>query len=214
MKELSKTRRLTIATFVFVLVLVVGFLTFQKPEFEYILAPQEILDQISNKENEIAPALIGDILAKNNPSYVFVDLRNPYEYGRGYLGEAINIPVSEILAEESILFFEEMKENSVTLILYGKDQLEANGPWMLLQQLGFDNLKILLGGYDYILQKKNSTDNTPEQLDYQLEEPIANFAESFKNRSSTTDESANEDNAIKQIIPIKRTSKTTKAGGC
>lgn len=214
MKELTRIRRLTIATFVFVIILVVGFLTIQKPEFEYKLAPNEILLELSDIENEITPDFMNDILEKNDPSCVLVDLRNPYEYGRGYLGDAINIPVSEILTEEHISFFEEMKENSVELILYGNDQMEANGPWMFLKQLGYDNVKILLGGYNYMLQNKNSIVNTPEQLEYQVEQPIANFAESFKNVPSTTDESTDGNTTIKQIIPIKRKKKTTTAGGC
>lgn len=214
MKELTNTRRLTLAILVFVLILVVGFLTFQKPEFQYILGSQEILQELSNEENEITPDFINDIIVKNDPSYVFIDLRNPFEYNRGYIGEAINIPVSEILADASISLFDEMKENSITPVLYGKDQMEANGPWMLLTQLGYNNVKILLGGYNYFSQNENSIENNSEMPDYQVEIPVSNFAETLRNSTFSNDKTSKNKNGAKQIIPVKRKNKTKTAGGC
>lgn len=214
MKELTNTRRLTLAILVFVLILVVGFITFQKPEFDYILGSQEILQELSNEENGITPDFINGVIVKNDPSYVFIDLRNPYEYNRGHIGEAINIPVSEILADASISLFDEMKENSVTPILYGKDQMEANGPWMLLMQLGYNNVKILLGGYDYFSKNINNKENNPEMLDYQIEKPISNFAETLRNNTFSVDKTSKNENVAKQIIPVKRKNKTKTAGGC
>lgn len=214
MKELTRTRRLTIITIIFVFILILGFLTFSKPEFIYKLTPEETLTELSNKENEIPPGLVSEILSKKDQSFVFVDLRNPYEYGRGYIGEAINIPVSEILTNESISFFEDKQSNSVAVVLYGKDQLEANGPWMLLKQLGFGNVKVLLGGYDLISKKGKNMTYNPEMNEYQVEQPVANFAESLNNSLSPHAETSNDDNFTKQIIPIKRKKKTATAGGC
>ena len=47
-------------------------------------------------------------------------------------------------------------------ILYGKDQLETNSPWMLLCQLGFDNIKVLFGGYDYMANEDTDCYDMPE----------------------------------------------------
>ncbi len=38
---------------------------------------------------------------------------------------------------------------SLTVILIAETQSEANGPWMLLKQLGYNNLKVMLGGWNY-----------------------------------------------------------------
>ena len=131
MKELTKTRRLTISSIVFVLVLVFGFLTFRSPNLVYELSPDISIEDLYNIENEMIPDEMMDILAYGDSNSVLIDVRDPYEYDKGYLGEAINIPVSDILEEESIIFFQEMKEDSVIVILYAKDQLDANGPWLL-----------------------------------------------------------------------------------
>jgi len=85
--------------------------------------------------------------------------------------QGFNIPVSEILEEESISFFQEMKKDSVIVILFGQDQLDANGPWMLLCHLGLDNVKILLGGYNYLTNEEIGYYNMPEIPLYLVEEP-------------------------------------------
>ena len=53
-----------------------------------------------------------------------------------------------ILNGENKEFFEGLQSDSITAVLYDYDQTEANGPWMILKQLGY-NVKILLGGYGY-----------------------------------------------------------------
>ncbi|MEZ5195963.1 MAG: rhodanese-like domain-containing protein [Bacteroidales bacterium] len=214
MKELTRTRRLTIITLIFVLILIIGFLTFSKPEFIYILTPEETLKEISNGNNEIAPELIINALAENDPAMVLVDVRNPYDYVKGFLGEAINIPVSEILTKESISFFKKMQKESLTVILYGKDQLEANGPYMFLKQLGFDNVKILLGGYDCVSNLKKGNEIGPESLDYQVENPIVDFDEVLKITSVPIQNNESENTSTMQIIPVKRKKKDATSGGC
>ena len=196
------------------MILIVGFLTFSKPAFEYHLTPGETLIELSRVENLIAPDAMINLLEISDSSYLLIDLRNPYDYIKGYLGEAINIPVSDILADESISLFEELKENNILVILYGKDQMEANGPWMLLTQLGYDNMKILLGGYNYISLLKEDSANASEKIEYQIEMPIANFAEVLNYTSSKVDKNSKNNYNSKQITPVKRKKKTTAAGGC
>jgi len=214
MKELTKTRRLTISILVFVFILVIGFLTFRTPKLVYQLAPEASLEELYNYENEMIPDEIMDILAYGDSNSILIDVRDPYEYNKGYLGEALNIPVSEILMEESISFFEEMKKDSAIVILYGDDQLEANGPWMLLHQLGFDNIKILLGGYDYMTNEEVDYYNMPEIPLYFVEEPQINFAEFIENASLNAGQIDEQSEEPKQIIPVKRKKKVVAEGGC
>lgn len=214
MKELTKTRRLTISTIVFVFILVIGFLTFRTPNLVYELSPESTIEELFNIENEMIPDEMMDILAYGDSNSVLIDVRDPYEYDKGYLGEAINIPVSEILMEESISFFQEMKKDSVIVILYGLDQLDANGPWMLLRQLGFDNIKILLGGYDYLANEEIDYYDMPEIPLYLIEEPQLNFAEFIENASLNTGQIDQQIEEPKQIAPVKRKKKVVAEGGC
>lgn len=214
MKELTKTRRLTISIIVFVFILVIGFLTFRSPNLVYELSPELAIEELYNIENEMIPDEMMDILAYGDSNSVLIDVRDPYEYGKGYLGEAINIPVSEILEEESLSFFQEMKEDSVNVILYAKDQMDANGPWMLLRQLGFDNIKILLGGYDYMANEEIDYYDMPEIPLYLVEEPQLNYAEFIENASLNAGKADEKIEESKQIIPVKRKKKVVAEGGC
>ena len=214
MKELNNTRRLTISTILFVIALIIGFITFRKPAFTYKMPAQEMVDQLINQNNQITPQIALQIMSKNDPSNIFVDLRDPYVYQKGYLGEAVNIPVSDILQQESIDFFDDMLANSISVILYANNQFEANGAWMLLQQLGYSNVKILLGGYNYFIHYKAEDPNLADSPEYLAEEPTANFSEVIENSVNPDQQPDQEKNTSKAIIPVKRKKKTTAAGGC
>ena len=54
---------------------------------------------------------------------------------------------------------------------------------MLLRQLGFDNTKVLLGGYDYMANEDIDYYDMPEISLYLVEEPQINYAEFIENAS-------------------------------
>jgi rhodanese-related sulfurtransferase len=214
MKELKKTRRLTIASILFVIIIVIGFLTLRKPEYTYKLSTQEMVEQLYNIDTEMLPDEAMEIISYGDSLSVFVDLRNPYEYQKGFLGEAINIPVSDILLEESIEFFDAMQADSITVILYANTQLDANGSWMLLQQIGYSNVKILLGGYNYLTDENIDYYDMPDIPEYFVEEPAIIFSEVISNMSSQNFEQTETENKPQNIQPIKRKKKAVAEGGC
>lgn len=214
MKELTRTRRLTIIIVVFVAVLIAGFLTLSKPKYTYVLSPEQTLEGILSSENEISPEFLLNVLKKNDASYVLVDVRSPYAFNKGSFNGALNIPVSEMLTDESISFFKNLHSESVSVILFGKDQTEANGPFMFLKQLGFEDIKVLLGGYDYFSKINNSTTTDSEFAEYQAEKPLADFSKILKSNSEPNDISESENNSRKQIVPVRRKKKAVTAGGC
>lgn len=215
MKELNRTRRLIIATILFVVIIMVGFLTFKSPDFEYAISPVVLIEELNKPNKTMTPDEAMKIIDNGYSSTVFVDLRNPFEFNKGFLGEAINIPVSDILLDESIEFFQQMENDSIVVILYSNNQREANGPWMLLKQIGFNNMKVLLGGYDYLVKNEFSEDNIPEMQEYSVEEPILDYAAFFESIDNNGDNSR-ERNTDKPIIiqPVKRKKKSVTAGGC
>lgn len=214
MKELNNTRRLTISTILFVIALIIGFITFRKPAFTYKMPAQEMVDQLNNQNNQITPPVALQIMSKNDPSNIFVDLRDPYVYQKGYLGEAVNIPVSDILQQESIDFFDDMLANSISVILYANNQFEANGAWMLLQQLGYSNVKILLGGYNYFIQYKADDPNLADSPEYLVEEPAFSFSEMIENMGSKDSQPTESNDKPQNIQPVKRKKKAAAQGGC
>jgi rhodanese-related sulfurtransferase len=213
MKELKNTRRLTIAAILFVLLIIFGLLTFRKPEFNYKISNQQMLEELYNLDNEVLPDDVMDIIAYGDSATVLIDIRNPYEYEKGFLGDAINIPVSDIMSEASIAFFDEMLSDSLSVIIYGNNQFEANGTFMMLHQLGYNNIKILLGGYTYITNEDIDYYNMPEIPEYFVEEPAFIFSEIIANIGSGANLENNTE-TVQTIQPVKRKKKAVAEGGC
>ncbi|MCF8367509.1 MAG: hypothetical protein K9G76_00610 [Bacteroidales bacterium] len=215
MKELKRTRRLIIVSIIFVFIIIIGLISLRKPDFEYQLSTNEMLEEIYNIENEMLPDEAMEIMAYGDSSYQFIDLRNPYDFNKGFLGNAINIPVSDILEKESFEFFNQLEEDSVILVLYAENQLQANGAWMILKQLGFSNIKILLGGYSYISNENIDFYNLPDVPEYFVEEPFMDFATLIEEASNPDkSEAFTTDNDTQKITPLKRKKKSASEGGC
>lgn len=214
MKELKRTRRLITATIIFLIIIIIGLLTFRKPDFEYQLSTQEMLEELYNIDNEMIPDEAMEILAYGDSSYIFIDLRNPYEYDKGFLGDALNIPVSDILEKESIEFFKQMESDSVTVVFYSNTQREANGSWMLLKQLGLQNIKVLMGGYCYITNEDIDYYNLPEIPEYFVEEPFMDFVSFMEEASNSSIQDQTSKTEVKTVVPVKRKKKIISEGGC
>lgn len=144
-RPLANIRRLTIAVAIFAAIIVLGLLTIGKPKFKYKVTSEEMLEQILDAQYMVSPQEAKDLLAGDNGNIKFVDLRNKYDFNIGHLEGALNIPNHNLLKKENLKLFE---DNSITYVLYGQEHLDANGSWMVLKQLGFDNFKILQGGYE------------------------------------------------------------------
>ncbi|WP_397445769.1 rhodanese-like domain-containing protein [Polaribacter sp. R77954] len=144
MKELEKTKRISIATTLFILAVLIGLFTFKRPKNTFAHTTKNTLEKISDQN------YLTSISEMNNPKYIFIDIRNAYEFEKGSLKNAINIHTPDFLAEENLEVFKELKNTEKTMVLYGKNPEEVNLPFLLLYQLGFDNVKLLAVELDYV----------------------------------------------------------------
>ncbi|MCB0806923.1 MAG: hypothetical protein KDC05_14085 [Bacteroidales bacterium] len=207
MKELTKTRRLIIVSIIFVFVLVIGLITFRKPEYKYQVSVEAMLQEVNNPEFVLAPETL-----KNIDNIILVDLRNTYSFNKGTLDDAINIPVSDILLKENTAMFDEWEKQGTIVVLFAEDQRAANAPWMLLRQMGYSNMRVLAGGYSFVTA--TTEDIKVEALKSMLsaEKPALDFAEFMEETSGG--ESIKTQTEPVNVIPIQRTKKTVTAGGC
>ena len=210
----QRTNRLSFAVFFFVIIIVIGFVTLSKPDFEYETTPEETLEYVLSYDDEMSPEDAEDIIWNETAGYQFVDLRNPNEFIQGHVENAINIPGQSVLTDENIAYFDQMSEDSLTVILYAYDQTEANGPWMLLKQLGYNNVKILLGGYGYYSGETFDIFSESEIPQYLIEEPKYNFAEIMETLSSGAVNMVADDAQPEVVIPTRKKKKSVIEGGC
>jgi len=203
MKEIEKTKRISIAATLFILVVLIGLLTYERPKHLYAINTKSTLEKLTGDNYLIT---LNDL---NNPDYVLIDVRNQFEFEKGHLKNAINIYTPDILSDENSDFFDELKETNKTAVLYGKNPQEVNPPFLILYQLGFDNIKMLAVENSY-LQNKLITKNSDIE---KSEADITTFINDSRENASI--EPIDEDiiEAPKKIITIKRKKKVAE-GGC
>ena len=206
MKEFKNVKRLSVGPVLFILALIIAFLTYERSENLYAMDAASALESLTTRNYVIS------IEDSKQPGVVLVDIRNPYEFEKSHIENAINIPTPEILKEKNQTIFKEWKESNKIVTLYGKDIEEANIPFLLLYQLGYDNLK-LLNAENRCLQNKLRTDPT------NLEKPIANiraFIDESIRKSKIKDvkKERKPKPAPKKIVPVKKKKKRPVEGGC
>lgn len=200
MKELEKTKRISIAATLFILAVLIGLLTYKRPKNIYAINTKDTLEKITSENYYIT------LEELKNPDYVLIDIRNQYEYEKGHLENAINIYAAEILSNDNSKVFDELKESKKTAILYGNNPEEVNAPFLILYQLGYDNIKLLAIENSY-LQNKLISKNTV------IEKSEADVT-AFINESVTVDTVKVVVAPPKKVITVQKKKKAAAEGGC
>lgn len=203
-----KTTRISVSVIGYLAILLLGFLSIQKPDYSFELNTSQMTETLEALDYEVFPADVDAFIYSEDEKYVFVDVRNAHQFNIDHIEGAINIPSIELFEHDNIKQLEQMQKDSVIVVFYGDDQLEANGPWMVATQMGFLNTKVLLGGF-YAYSKLIYE---YEEVNYFNEEPNMEFALVIKNGAS--EEFYNEILAPKKIVPVKRVKNDIEEGGC
>ena len=207
MEKLKRTKWFAIATFFFVTVLIIAFFSIKKPMHQYHMSAEDmayelmVIYQVTPDE---AMELMWDT------TVVFVDVRNYYDYQADHLENAYNIPTANLLNEDSKEYFDKWQADSLQVILYGKDELQVNAPWMLLYQLGYTNTRLLMGGMDYIDKLYNDELGATET--FNVETPAYDYAGIIV--AATALESATMTTQPKKKVVVRKKEKKAAEGGC
>ncbi|HEY9220156.1 MAG TPA: rhodanese-like domain-containing protein [Lutibacter sp.] len=204
MKELEKTKRISIAATLFILAVIIGLLTYKRPKNIYAINTKDTLEKITSENYYIT------LEELKKPDYVLIDIRNQYEFEKGHLENAINIYAAEILSEDNSKVFDELKESKKTAVLYGNNPQEVNAPFLILYQLGYHNIKLLAIENSYLQNKLISKNVVIEKS----EADVAAFInESIKN-ANTAETVKVVVAPPKKVITVEKKKKAAAEGGC
>ncbi len=204
-------KRTVITMVIFVVLIVAGLLTLTNPRLKYSIEPPQAITMTTNFSHAIEAEKIDNLLSASTNTTILIDIRNHYKFARGHIASAVNISAVELLNKENIKWLNELKEDNATVIIYGDSHLQANAPWMVLQQLGFDNVTYLSGGYSNYLHFKDSKGGNSKYVTYQADKANYNFAVVAKETSGT--DVTNTSKKKHTIVKRKKKGKAT-AGGC
>ncbi len=207
--EQNKTKPILLTSLVILLIVTSLVLLLKDHTPDYQLSVEEMKSKLKEYDNnQISPEEFIEIYYSNDSLYRFIDLRNPREYANGHLPNSINLPLDDLLNEE---FVEILNQDKKINVLYHDNHCLACAPWMLLSQMGYNNNKLLMGGYGYV--KANIIDNfSPMSGSFKSEKAKYNYKEVINNASgggSTSETSA----TVAPIVPVKKHEKEEE-GGC
>ncbi|SNR30446.1 rhodanese-like domain-containing protein [Lutibacter flavus] len=205
MKELEKTKRISIASVLFILVILIALLAYKRPKHLYSENTKSTLEKITT-ENYFT-----NLTELKDTNVVLIDVRSQFDFEKGHLENAVNIYAPEILNDTNSKFFDELKKNNNSVILYGNTPNEVIAPYMLLYQLGYKNIKILTAEITYSKNKVISKDVEIEKSKYDINGFIQ---ESIKKASIKAKPKPEVVKTPKKIIPIKKKKKLPVEGGC
>lgn len=186
----------------------------QNTTHAYKLSPEELLEQINSGVQYFSPDEIADMIIKKDPSLQLIDVRSQDEYEKFHLPGAMNIPLSELLADE---WKDYLNQDVRVNVFYSNGTVNANQAWMMTMQLGYKNNYVLQGGLNYWAETiMNPTAPAPTSPD----EEIARY--NFRQGAGMALGGASEVNAqnsgsgITPALPKIKPSTVRKrtAGGC
>ncbi len=210
MKAMKK-KILYLIPVLFVLIVVIIVLI-RGHRISYSITAGELKQEVLQMNYEMMPPQALQLAGQHDPMYLFVDVRDPVEYARGQIPGSVNIPYYSVLESRELKEFHRWKKEGKTLILYGEDQLQATGPYMILRQTGFDNLKVLCGGYPAYLLVKNAGAESIDEASFLAEEPRYDFPALLEELGGEV--SPARDMNPEPVVPVARKKKTTIQGGC
>lgn len=205
MKELEKTKRISIAGVISILVVLIAVLSYKKPKHLYVNNSKTTLETITTNNHFVAL----DALKGND--VVLVDVRNQFEFDKGHLENAINIYTPEILSDKNTSILNNLKNNNKTIILYGTTTNDVTVPFLLLTQLGYSNVKMATIKNSYYQNQLITINDT-------IEKPIADIKafidESIKKASTIEKPIPVKVVTPKKVITVEKKKKKPAEGGC
>ncbi len=193
------------AAILLLLLVVPGFIFSHKPLKYYPVSEEEMLREVLSMKDVITPDEVRAAVKRGDASVVLVDVRSPAAYIVGHIGDAVNIPTHYLLEAEAKKILE---DDTKTVVLYGGNEVEGCGPWMLLRQLGYENVKVMLGGYDFYVTGKPMPQ--PAKGVCYDEQPRYDYASFFKGNKAFSQPKKN----IPKVVVPRRKKKVEASGGC
>jgi rhodanese-related sulfurtransferase len=183
--DFTKTNWITFGVLAILLVLVLGFIFLKTEKYTFKTPLDKELAEIKIASFQVSPQTVAQAILKKDKSIVLVDVRNQFDFAKGHLPDAKNIYRVNLMNDENMGFFTALKENNKKAILYGSSASEANVPFMILKQMGVENISYLAVGYDD-LKDGNWNEIAANPAKYNDETAVVDFAKfiSDANKSS------------------------------
>lgn len=202
MKELEKTKQVSVAAVLTILVVIIGLLSYKKPKHLYK----------ENVETTLTNLIASDyIISKSNidANTYLIDVRSNFEFVKGHLDNAINISLPDLLLDENVEIIENARINGKVVTFYSEDINEALSAHMIIEQLGYAKTKVLAISISYNQDKlvvhDLNIERSPEDIQAFIDKSVQEVA---------AKKIVEVKPVAKKVIPKKKKKKMPVEGGC
>lgn len=184
--EFTKTNWITFGVIATLIVLVLSFIFLKTEKYTFKTPLDKELSEIKIASFQATPQSVAKAILNKDQSIVLVDVRSQFDFAKGHLPDAKNIYKVNLINDENMDFFLALKETNKKAILYGSSASEANVPFMILKQMGIENIGYLAVGYDD-LKAGNWAEIAANKSNFNDENAVVDFAKfiSDANKSSS-----------------------------
>lgn len=183
----------------------------QSHKVESEIGPHHLMTHANQSTKYVSPDKLAKSLMMADPSIILVDLRSEADYMAYQLPGAINMPAENILDQENL---DILLNDAYTFVLYSEGSITPSKIWLLLNRIGYNNLKVLEGGLnnwvETILRPKpgNYMDKPEDVALYEFRQSASRYFGKGNNGGTVS-------NDIPKAAPVvKREKKETGGGGC
>ena len=183
--EFTKTNWITFGVFATLIVLVFSFIFLKTEKYPFKTPLDKELAEIKRASFQVAPQTVAKAILNKDKSIIFVDVRSQFDFAKGHFPDAKNIYKVNLMNDSTMDFFLALKETNKKAILYGSSASEANVPFMILKQMGVENIRYLAVGYDD-LKAGNWAEIVANKSNFNDETAVVDFAKFISDANKFT----------------------------
>lgn len=193
------------------LVLAGGLFLLPKADRSSAIPPETLAKEINDPARFLSVDQVAERMINEDPSILLIDVRSQEQYELFSLPNAFSIPLNEIALQK---WEDYLNQEEMDVILFSNGDIYADQAWVICTRKGFKNLYVMEGGlnqwFSIIMQPTAPPETSPsEEFDlYAFRQGASLY---FSGGSVNDEESEAKTEPVKLI---KRTKKTTTAGGC
>ena len=216
-KKKTKTIRYRYQLLALVLLLLAaGLVALPKYQKQEGIKSEVLLSHAVSSERYISTDKLAHKIISLDPSFILIDVRDESQYTAYSLPNAINIPLENLLNDESINY---LNQDQFDVVLFSNDNFYADQAWLLCDRLGFKNLRVLKGGlnqwFSTIINPEKPTENMPsDAFKVYAMRKAASMYFGVVYPDQITDHSSTQKSTPKKVVTIKKKKKRVAEGGC
>lgn len=174
------------------------------------VTPDYVLIKSKDESRFISTHSLAERIIERDPSLKLVDVRMVDEYEDYTIGEAINIPFEEIIAEN---WTEELTQEGKEIILFSNGDVFSEQAWNLCIQKGYKNIYILKGGLNEWFRTIILPEPPPETAPAEAFD-LYSFEKAASIYFGGTPVGAQAESAPKKNVVVRKKNKKAVEGGC